>query len=159
MDYNAVIATGRNKDPAMSHETIDLTALLHRRGYRATSQRKLVLDAVCEVGGHATPEEVYQRVQGMRAPVDRATVYRTLKFLVELDVLTATVHPSGQVAYEILADRPHHHLVCDRCGEDIEIPVETLRPLADNVRQRYGFEVDIEHLTLPGLCSGCSQEA
>ena len=46
----------------MSHQKIDLADLLHQKGYRMTAQRQMVLDAVCEADGHATPEEIWDLV-------------------------------------------------------------------------------------------------
>ena len=57
----------------MSHESVNLAALLRREGYRMTMQRQVVLDAVCEAGGHATPDQIYEIVQRSSEAINRTT--------------------------------------------------------------------------------------
>jgi Fur family ferric uptake transcriptional regulator len=49
------------------------------------------------------------------------------------------------------------HLVCRRCGRVIEADHAVLGMLGVQVRQRYGFAVDLEHIALFGLCRDCQQ--
>ena len=49
---------------------------LREKGLRLTPQRELVLSAVRELG-HATPEEVAEKVRQTHPGINRSTVYRT----------------------------------------------------------------------------------
>ena len=49
----------------------------------------------------------------------KTTVYRTLELLSESGMVAITDLGSGRLEYE-LADRPHHHLICEKCGARIE---------------------------------------
>ena len=57
---------------------------IHKHGFRLTPQRQMVFDAVRELGSHCTQDEVYARVQRKSTAVNRATIYRTLDFLLKL---------------------------------------------------------------------------
>lgn len=139
----------------MSHDQIDLATLLHDEGYRLTPQRQMVLDAVCEAHGHATAEQVYDLVRKKSKAVNRATIYRTLKFLKEIELVHTTTLPDGGVEYEIAGSTPHHHLVCQECGGDIEISGELFSELVEMISDKYRFQVDTTHLSLFGTCAGC----
>ena len=139
----------------MSHQEIELANILHGKGYRLTTQRQMVLDAVCEAGRHASSEEIYKRVQEKSSAVNRATVYRVLKFLKELDLLSATVDANGRVEYEIARDEPHLHFFCRSCGANIEFPDEAFVTFTETLHQQYGFKVETDHITLTGLCTNC----
>ena len=141
----------------MSHSQLDLATLLHDEGYRLTPQRQMVLDAVCEANGHATAEEVYELVQKKSEAVNRATIYRTLKFLKEMNLVVSTTLPDGGMEYELAGPRPHHHLVCHECGGDLEISDEVFSELVETIVATYGFQVDTTHLSLFGLCAGCRE--
>ncbi|MFZ0546951.1 MAG: Fur family transcriptional regulator [Candidatus Promineifilaceae bacterium] len=143
----------------MSHDQLDLAALLHHEGYRLTPQRQMVLDAVCEVHGHATAEQIYELVQKKSEAVNRATIYRTLKFLRDMDLVISTTLPEGGVEYELAGSKPHHHLLCHVCGTDIEISDDIFSELVDTVFETYEFEVDTTHLTLYGICAACKEES
>ena len=57
----------------MAHE-------LHEKGLRLTPQRELVLSAVRSLG-HATPEEVAEKVRSTHPGINLSTVYRNLETL------------------------------------------------------------------------------
>jgi len=44
--------------------TTEINRQLRKSGYRVTPQRQLILDAVCQLGDHVTPEAVYLGVHG-----------------------------------------------------------------------------------------------
>jgi Fur family ferric uptake transcriptional regulator len=142
----------------MSHNQLDLAALLHDEGYRLTPQRQMVLDAVCEAHGHATADQVYELVQKKSEAVNRATIYRTLKFLKEMNLVVSTTLPGGGVEYELAGSKPHHHLVCQNCGGDIEIPDDLFADLVETVSTTYGFQINTTHLSLYGTCAACKED-
>ncbi len=43
-------------------------------------------------------------------------------------------------------------------GARSELPTNELDDLAGRWRDRYGFELHLAHLVLPGRCSGCADE-
>ena len=120
-----------------------------------TPQRQLVLDALCEADGHATPEQVFELVQRRSEAVNRATIYRTLKFLQQRGVIMVTTLPDGHLQYELGGSQPHHHLVCTGCGDDIEIADDAYAHFIDGLEEVYGFQVEATHLTLQGRCPSC----
>ena len=140
----------------MSHQELDIATLIRKQGYRMTPQRQLILDAVCEVGGHASPESVCERVQQRSTVVNRATVYRTLTFLCEVGLVTSTLGSSGHLEYEIVGPKQHHHLVCQECGVSVELPADRVTPLFETIENEYGFRIAPHtHLSLYGLCAVC----
>lgn len=144
----------------MSHTTYDLAATLHRSGHKLTPQRQIILDTLCEMGGHVTVAELYERVHGRFPAIDRSTVYRALDFFGGLGLVSAT-EVSGAAVFEIAtAERgdPHHHLVCRDCGHIVHAPSGAFVELAGRLRDEYGFAADVESLTIQGLCRECNHE-
>lgn len=139
----------------MSHQDVDLADRLHKQGYRMTPQRQLVLDAVCEIGDHARPEEVFERVRQKTPAVHRATIYRTLKLLCDLGLITDTATAEGHLVYEISGKHPHNHLVCRLCEVNIEFSDDLYRACIDNLERQHDFKIETRHITLLGLCSRC----
>lgn len=133
-----------------------LRKTLHDRGMRMTPQRQLVLDAVRELG-HATPEQICQRVQVTAPTVNITTVYRTLDLLNRLGLVRHTHLGHGAPSYSV-DEHEHVHLVCHRCGRMDEVPCELLSPLGGTLRAEYGFELDASHLALSGTCGDCLAE-
>lgn len=139
----------------MSHETIDYEGIMHNAGHRVTPQRVMILDAVCEGGGHTTLKQVYTRLRHMDDTIDLSSVYRTLKLFVELGLVISAEAPNGETVYEIPKPRKHHHLICRVCGGEREIGHEAIRGALAAVRRRYGFVVEDDHLVFHGVCADC----
>ena len=142
----------------MSHDMPSISARLRQAGFRVTPQRQLILDAVCKLGGHVTPEAVYKQVRSITPAINRATVYRTLHFLTEQQILAEMALPNGRTGYEIASETPHHHLVCRQCGGTVEIEDGLIRPLAAEIEAQYNFTLDMRHVTFLGLCAACRED-
>ena len=132
---------------------------LRQQGYRLTPQREMVLEAVQESQGHASAEEIYTRVQDKNPYVHISTVYRTLELLKQLHIVCEIDLGGGCVCYELADERRHHHLVCQQCGEVLEVDDEVLVSLKDTLRQEYGFEAHLDHLAVFGCCRRCQKKA
>jgi len=139
----------------MSHTNHDYAALMRRRGFRVTPQRQIILDAICEGGGHTTFDEIFARVQAKSEAVNRATVYRTLTFLTDLRLVTAADVGDGHMVYEIAGDTPHHHLVCLDCRQVSQVSHDTVKALFAKLEREQRFHVETNHLALFGYCHRC----
>jgi Fur family ferric uptake transcriptional regulator len=86
-----------------------------------------------------------------------STVYRTLELLKTLDLVTETDLGDGRVRYHCIGKGHHHHLVCQKCGEIIDMEESALEPLWTEIQQRYNFKVDMKHLAFFGICEKCQE--
>jgi Fur family ferric uptake transcriptional regulator len=135
-----------------------IAVTLRQAGYRVTPQRHMILDAICELGGHVTPEMVYEFVHERMPALNQATVYRTLQFLSEQRILTVTQMLDGRFGYELAAEEPHHHLVCRHCQASVEIPQGQLTSLFEQIEAAFNFRIEMDHISFFGLCEHCQNE-
>lgn len=131
----------------------DLVAALRVAGLRVTATRR----AVCEVVAahheeHLTAGGVAGRLGGR---VDQSTVYRTLDALEAAGVLTHAHLGHGPSVWHLAGDPPHHHLVCDRCGDAAEVPLADFEAAVAAITTTTGFTVDPGHFSLSGRCARC----
>lgn len=137
----------------------DTAAKLRARGQKVTPQRLLITSVLRhQAGGHLPAGEILARVKERFPYIDISTVYRTLATLRELRLVAETDAGGGERSFEWLRE-PHHHLVCRSCGQELPLPGEHLRTLAAALRQETGFEIDLDHLALAGLCGDCVRAA
>ena len=129
------------------------------RGFRMTLQRQIILDVIESLEGHITAEAVYAQVRARYPQVNLSTVYRTLEFLEELSLVSHTHFDDGVARWHGAGEAPHQHLICRRCGSEQELDLALLEPLDRELRHRYGFQADLAHFALVGLCARCQQEA
>ena len=127
---------------------------LRVRGLRLTSQRLAILSALRHAGKHLTPREVYEYARESAPGLMETTVYRTLDFLVKHKLAFATQIASGKLVYEA-ASHDHHHAVCSKCQQEIEISHQQLTSLFREIEASTGYRLTTGHLTFFGLCPGC----
>lgn len=138
----------------MTHETRDYIQILHEHGYRVTPQRLIVLDAICEIGGHATFGDVYARVKYLDPTIDKSTIYRAIDVLCEVGLVVATELETEGKVYNI-AGGNHHHLVCQSCGQVMTVSDDEFQHFQQAIYAKYGFSIQSEHLAFKGLCDTC----
>jgi Fur family ferric uptake transcriptional regulator len=137
----------------------DFQAVIRQRGFRATPQRQLILQAVQAGKGHSTPEQIYSRVTRTAPTLNRATVYRTLDFLVAQHLVTCADVGAGGKVYEMASDHPHHHLICEICGHSVQVDHDWLQQAFQQIEREHGFCVKTDHLALFGICKRCRERA
>lgn len=131
---------------------------LREQGFRLTPQREMVLSVMHKLEELATAEEVLEKVHQQSTAVDISTIYRTLDLLQRFDLVTSVDPGDGHRLFKLVGiEGPHLHLICGQCGKVIGVELNPARPLAADLLDHYGFEMDIEHLSLPGLCRDCVQ--
>lgn len=133
-----------------------LTSLLRNDGLKATRQRRAIL-SVTEELGHATIDELAQRVEKALPSISLTTIYNNVQMMVKSGVLTEVPVSAKRTAYEI-AKQEHLHLVCRSCGkiEDQEIEPDAL---PDNIVRRNGFLPERKQLIVYGLCPRCRKQS
>ena len=128
---------------------------LREVGYRLTPQRMLIVSIVHESKGHITAEEIHHRVVQQYPYVDISTVYRTLQLLKKLHLVSETDLGGERIQYELSGDEPHHHLICHYCDGTEALDDEVIEPLRARLAERHGFQADMEHFAIFGLCGAC----
>ncbi len=140
----------------MSHSERNVAYQIREMGYRMTPQRQLVLDTLCQQGDHLSANEIYAAVHEQAPALSRATVYRTLQFLCDLQLVTRT-EISGLAVYELAHETPHHHLVCRVCGHVVQLPDRYFEPLAEQLLSDLWFQAEIKHMAISGICADCRE--
>lgn len=128
---------------------------LRQRGYRLTPQRALVLEAVTELG-HATPEDVHQWIRERADGVSLSTVYRALELLEGLDLVKHAHLTHGSPTYHPASAAEHVHAVCRSCDAVTPLPPSVVADTLARLRDDIGFEADVSHLTIHGVCRECA---
>ncbi|KNZ34571.1 MAG: Fur family transcriptional regulator [Methylibium sp. NZG] len=119
---------------------------------RNTRQRQAIYDAVAEAARPLLPQEVHGAAQALVPGLGIATVYRTLKALVEEGGLRTVTLPAENARYELAGHQHHHHFQCMQCQRvfDVHACPGDLSRLAPA-----GFTVEDHDLTLYGRCNDC----
>ncbi len=124
---------------------------------RSTAPRRLLVQLISSVPDTFTAEDICEQMPG----IGRATVYRTLKLLLDAGAVCKVVMPNGEMAYSTSESQPvqddhHHHVVCTVCGsvrlfatDSIERAIEAL-----NSSHQLGSVVD-HRIEVYDVCPPC----
>ena len=135
---------------------------LHQGGRRLTPQRRRVLDLFESIGSgiHLSAEEVHHQLLEAKLRVSLATIYRTLRLLVEMGFLHELEISEGGHRFELAShDTPdHHHLVCVSCGRTEEFESEHVLQACRIAAESNGFQLIESTLTVRVLCPCCKSK-
>ena len=132
---------------------------LKDKGYKLTHQRRAVLEILQEnQDEHLTTEDVYMRVKSKCPEIGLATVYRTLQLLEKLDIIERLNFDDGYSRYELADDDDHHHLICIKCGEVLEVEEDLLEGLEKEIEKKNRFTILEHRLKFFGYCEKCASE-
>ena len=128
---------------------------------RSTRQRSAIRSVIDAAKRPLSPQEVLEGAQHEVAALGIATVYRSLKLMLEEGVVRAVTLPGVGPRYESVphdhgAAGHHHHFQCTSCDRVfvVERCPGDLKRLAPR-----GFSVEHHELTLYGHCKECRQTA
>ncbi|GHB51853.1 transcriptional repressor [Streptomyces cirratus] len=133
----------------------DLLERLRGRGWRMTSQRRVVAEVLDGEHVHLTADEVHARAVRLLPEISRATVYNALGELVLLGEVAEVSTDGRAKRYDPNARHPHQHLVCSGCGliRDVHPSGDPLSHLPPG--ERFGFTLSGVEVTYRGLCPSC----
>jgi len=131
-----------------------LTSYLELNNLRKTPERYAILDAVYNINGHFTLDELSNILEEENFRVSRATLYNTMKLFIELR-LVIRHRFIGQTKYEACYHNENHiHQVCTLCGSVTEVnSVEITNAIGGTKLRR--FRKDGFTLYIYGVCSMC----
>jgi Fur family ferric uptake transcriptional regulator len=131
-----------------------LEAHLSSQGLRRTKQRETIVEAAFATDEHFNAEELLDRARRLDRTVSRATVYRTLSLLTEIDLLREVDLGRDQTYYDPnFLDKPqHNHLICLDCDRVVEFEDEHIALLHDCITRRLGFQPEMKSMRIQAHC-------
>ena len=129
----------------------DLISVLEDRGYRVTGPRSRVIDLLDQKEEGFSAEEVCGELPG----VGRATIYRTIKLLMEAGVICKLALPNGAPKYSLARVEHHHHTVCVSCGTVGEFRDVTIERLLHTIGEDISGEIMGHRMEFYITCQDC----
>lgn len=127
---------------------------LRDAGYKITPSRLAVLEVIEQEGEHLDPAQILRRAQSIHPAIGRATIYRTLELLTQLNIVRPIYVGEHGPTY-IRAEGGHHHLVCSTCGIVIDFDQCMAGDMMRDLTDRFGFQIQSHLLEFYGVCANC----
>jgi Fur family ferric uptake transcriptional regulator len=137
-------------------EMATLTGRLRRAARKITGPRAAILDLLRRDPRPLSNKEILSRLPA--GFCNLATVYRSLHLLEQMKMVKRFIFDDGVARFELLRegdDGHHHHLVCTRCAEVIEIEECCTEEVEKKISRRSGFKAVTHRLEFFGICPAC----
>jgi Fur family ferric uptake transcriptional regulator len=132
--------------------------LLTRKKLKKTSQRELIWGLLLKSKGHLSVEDIRDVLGGQGHPVGTATVYRTVKLLLDAGLIRQS-RIADVMRYEPVVTQPNHlHFVCNDCGKTVEFPSQEIENLIQRVTSEHRFQERYSRYMVSGLCKVCARK-
>src|SRR5580704_6054197 len=123
----------------MSRPLPDL-ATLRPAGGKRSGKRDRILSIFLRQEGHVSADDLFDLVRREAAGIGRATVYRTLQWMVDADIARKVDFGDGRSRYEPAYRHPRHfHLICTRCHQSSEFLSSDVEALMEEIATARGF--------------------
>ena len=123
-----------------------------------TPQRRLIVEYLHDNPSHLTAEELINFLETRAPGINKSTVYRTLDLLEESGCVVKS-ELDGRFIYHHAEEGHHyHHLVCRECGRTINCNENIFADLKKTLEENLGFQADLKHVMINGLCSSCQKK-
>ena len=143
--YNATMTNlatnSETEDVLMQPLCAIFRRFLKRAGLKFTPERAGILNCVMECKGVFDADALLYKMRDTDLRVSKATIYRTLKHLVESGILTEVLIDSKLAHYELTYGlQPKGHLVCMETHSIIEFDSKELQTLRDRICKQHGYD-------------------
>ncbi|HEY3599531.1 MAG TPA: Fur family transcriptional regulator, partial [Paraburkholderia sp.] len=143
-----------SSDDRLAKKLAHADAVAAGRGLSLTTLRRQVYALIAASERPIGAYDLLAALEPQRGRVPPTTVYRVLEFLVEHGFVHRIESKNAFFAC-CAVGQPHQgqFLICDACGETIEIPGGELAERLAGSAPAHGFEVRHQVVELSGLCA------
>lgn len=129
---------------------------LHPAGGKRSSKRERILGVFLTHEGHLSADDLVDLIRREDARISRATVYRTLQWMVDAGIARKVDFGEGRFRFEHSYRHPRHfHLICKTCNRSSEFLSSDIEALIEEIAGARSFAARQSVLQIYGTCEAC----
>jgi Fur family transcriptional regulator, ferric uptake regulator len=133
----------------------DLSRLTPTGGKRS-SKREQIVNVFLRQEGHLSADDLVDLIRKEDHRISRATVYRTLQWMVDAGVARKVDFGEGRFRFEHSYRQPRHfHLICKTCHRSFEFLSSDIEGLVEEVAAARSFSASQSVVQIYGTCEEC----
>ena len=128
--------------------------ILKQNQLKITPQRLAVMKYLDENRTHPTADRIYIDLKEKNPSLSKTTVYNSLDTLQNHNIIQSITISPSELRYDFKKSM-HHHFLCKRCGDiiDIELECPNIKKTMDQ-----GHKVEEVHGYFKGICKKCIEK-
>lgn len=133
----------------------DFTRLKPEGGKRS-SKREQIVNVFLRQEGHLSADDLVDIIRQDDRRISRATVYRTLQWMVDAGIARKVDFGEGRFRFEHSYRQPRHfHLICKTCHRSFEFLSSDIEALVEEVAAARAFAPAQSVVQIYGTCEAC----
>ena len=133
----------------------DLSRLKPAGGKRS-SKREQIVNVFLRQEGHLSADDLVDLIRKDDHRISRATVYRTLQWMVDAGIARKVDFGEGRFRFEHSYRQPRHfHLICKTCHRSFEFLSSDIEGLVEEVAAARSFTAAQSVVQIYGTCEEC----
>jgi Fur family ferric uptake transcriptional regulator len=130
---------------------------LRPAGTKRSSKRDLIVNVFLKQEGHLSADDLVALIRHEDHRISRATVYRTLQWMVDAGIARKVDFGEGRFRFEHSYRHPRHfHLICKTCNRSYEFLSSDIEQLVEEVAAARAFAARQTVVQIYGTCESCS---
>src|SRR5947207_1642269 len=139
----------------MNSNLPDLSRLKPDGGKRS-SKREQIVNVFLRQEGHLSADDLVDLIRREDQRISRATVYRTLQWMVDAGIARKVDFGEGRFRFEHSYRQPRHfHLICKSCNRSFEFLSSDIEALVEEVASARSFSPSQSVVQIYGQCEEC----
>jgi Fur family ferric uptake transcriptional regulator len=129
---------------------------LRPAGSKRSGKRDFIVNVFLRQEGHLTADNLVDLIRREDQRISRATIYRTLQWMVEAGIARKVDFGEGRFRFEHSYRHPRHfHLICKTCNRSFEFLSSDIEALIEEVAAARNFTPRQSVLQIHGTCEAC----
>jgi len=129
---------------------------LRPAGTKRSGKRDRIVGVFLRQEGHLSADDLVDLIKREDQRISRATVYRTLQWMVDAGVARKVDFGEGRFRFEHSYRHPRHfHLICKECTRSYEFLSSDIEALVEEVAEARGFTARQSVVQIYGTCESC----
>ena len=139
------------------HSMEAIISLLKQQGHRITPQRLAIFEFVLSSESHPSSDDVYHAIKKKYPSVSLATIYKNLRLLGDLGLITELNFESQPARYDSNMS-PHINVVCPVCGSIVDHESNLLQQIENILKKEIGGIAELKRIIVDSICNACNQK-
>jgi Fur family ferric uptake transcriptional regulator len=136
--------------------TLPDLARLKPSGGKRSSKREQIVNVFLRQEGHLSADDLVDLIRKEDQRISRATVYRTLQWMVDAGIARKVDFGEGRFRFEHSYRQPRHfHLICKTCHRSYEFLSSDIEALIEEVASARSFSPSQSVVQIYGTCEEC----
>jgi Fur family ferric uptake transcriptional regulator len=125
-------------------------------GGKRSSKREQIVNVFLRQEGHLSADDLVDLIRREDHRISRATVYRTLQWMVDAGIARKVDFGEGRFRFEHSYRQPRHfHLICKSCTRSFEFLSSDIEGLIEEVASARSFSPSQSVVQIYGTCDEC----